>query len=124
MLKSVERSKAAEAFKYLAAVRGAQERFQAREGTYADDLTELDIDQSPPTYFTVGDVSAAGDSLEDSWTLSLTREGASAGYGAYTVTFTHEGYDAGNSTITDHPDINPMGSSGGGDDGGGGDGGG
>ena len=33
MLKSVERSKAAEAFKYSAAVRAAQERYQAREGT-------------------------------------------------------------------------------------------
>jgi type II secretory pathway pseudopilin PulG len=111
MLKSVERSKAAEAFKYLASVRAAQERYQAREGTYADVLTNLDMEQSAPKYFTVGVVAAGGSgSLEDSWSLTLTRQGASAGYGAYTVTFTQEGYDPVNSTIDALPDINPMGS--------------
>jgi prepilin-type N-terminal cleavage/methylation domain-containing protein len=112
MLKSVERSKAAEAFKYLASVRASQERFQAREGTYAVELSDLDVEQSPPKYFSVGTV-AAGDSgsLEDSWTLTLTRLGASAGYGAYTVTFDEDGYDSATSTIDGLPDINPFGSS-------------
>jgi len=111
MLKSVERSKAAESFKYLAAVRGAQERYQAREGTYAALLTDLDMEQSAPKYFSVGVVAAgATASLEDSWTLTLTRQGASAGYGAYTVVFTEGGYDAVTSTIEGLPDINPMGS--------------
>jgi prepilin-type N-terminal cleavage/methylation domain-containing protein len=110
MLKSVERSKAAEAFKYLASVRAAQERYQARQGTYADDLTKLDMEQAAPTYFTVGLIAAGTTaSLEDSWTLTLTRQGASAGYGAYTVTFTQDGYDALASTIDSMPDINPMG---------------
>ncbi len=115
MLKSVERSKAAEAFKYLAAVRAAQERYQAREGTYAAALADLDMEQSTPKYYTVGAIAAGSTtSLEDSWTLSLTRLGASAGYGAYTVTFTQEGYDTVNSTINGLPEINPMGSGGGG----------
>ena len=35
-LKSVERSKAAEAFQYLAAVRAAQERYIAKEGVYTE----------------------------------------------------------------------------------------
>ena len=110
LLKSVERSKGAEAFKYLSSVRSAQERYQARQGTYASDLTTLDMDQSDPKYFTVGEVAAGSTSLlEDSWTLTLTRQGASAGYGAYTVTFTQMGYDATNSTIEELPDINPMG---------------
>jgi len=110
MLKSVERSKASEAFKFSAAVRAAQERYQAREGTYAALLTELDIEQSAPKYFTVGAVAAGGSgSLEDSWTLGLTRLGASAGYGAYTVVFTQEGYDSVASSIEGLPDINPMG---------------
>jgi len=115
MLKSVERSKAAEAFKYLAAVRTSQERYQAREGTYAALGADLDMEQSTPKYFTVGAI-AAGSSLdlEDSWTQTLTRVGASAGYGAYTVVFTEDGYDAVNSTIDALPDINPMGGSGGG----------
>ena len=112
MLKSVERSKAAESFKYLAAVRAAQERYQAREGTYAALMTDLDIEQSAPKFFTVGVVGAGSTaSLEDSWTLTLTRQGASAGYGAYTVVFTEEGYDTVNSSIEALSDINPMGSS-------------
>ena len=40
---SVERSKAAEAFNYLSAVQAAQERYHARQSTYADTLTALDI---------------------------------------------------------------------------------
>ena len=111
LLKSVERSKASEAFKYLASVRAAQERFQARQGTYTTDITTLDMEQTAPKYYVVGAV-AAGDTgdLEDSWTLTLTRDGASSGYGAYTVTFSQDGYDTVGSTIETLPDINPMGS--------------
>ena len=106
---SVERSKAAEAFNYLAAVQAAQERYHARQSTYADDLDVLDIKLTTPKYFSIGTIGAGstGD-LEDSWTLSLTRSGASAGYGEYTVTFTEEGFDSVGSTITAIPDINPM----------------
>jgi prepilin-type N-terminal cleavage/methylation domain-containing protein len=110
MLQSVERAKAAEAFKYLSAVRAAQERYQARQGTYAADLTSLDMQQTVPKYFTVGAVAPGSTGLlEDSWTLTLTRLGASAGFGAYTVVFTQDGYDSVNSTIQAAPDINPMG---------------
>jgi len=110
-IKSVERSKAAEAFAYLSAVRSGQERYHAREGTYAADVADIDIKQSAPKYFTVGSVSAGGTaSLEDSWTLTLTRVGASAGYGQYTVIFTEDGYDSTNSSIQALSDINPMGS--------------
>jgi prepilin-type N-terminal cleavage/methylation domain-containing protein len=110
---AVERSKAGEAMNYLSAVRSAQERYHAREGTYADDLTTLDVSIPTPKYFAVGTVAAgtSGD-LEDTWTLTLTREGASAGYGPYTVVFTEQGYDATNSTINDLPQINPIGSAG------------
>lgn len=107
LLQSVERSKASESFKYLASVRAAQERYQARQGTYAGDLTELDMEQTAPTYFNVEAIAAGtSGSLEDSWTLTLTRAGSSSGYGAYTVTFTEEGYDAANSTID--AEINPQ----------------
>lgn len=111
LLKSVERSKSSEAFKYCASVRAAQERFQARQGTYSADLTTLDMEQTNPKYYEVGAITAGdtGD-LQDSWTITLTRQGASSGYGAYTVTFTQDGYDTANSTIEGLPDINPMGS--------------
>ena len=79
---SVERSKASEAFNYLSSVRAAQERFVARQGTYADDISRLDIQMSEPQYFSVGTIEAGtSGSLEDSWSLTLTRAGASAGYG-------------------------------------------
>jgi prepilin-type N-terminal cleavage/methylation domain-containing protein len=108
-LKSVERSKAAEAFNYLSAVRDSEERYQAQNGTYVD-VGSLDIVFSPPKYFTVGTVAAGSTSkLEDSWTLTLTRTGAASGYGAYTVVFTQDGYDSVTSTINAIPDINPMG---------------
>jgi prepilin-type N-terminal cleavage/methylation domain-containing protein len=108
---AVERSKAGESMNYLSAVRAAQERYHAREGTYADDLTLLDISIPTPKYFTVGDVAAGStDDLEDSWQLTLTRVGASAGYGAYTVTFSEQGYNADDSSINDLPQINPIGS--------------
>ena len=106
---SVERSKAAEAYNYLASVQAAQERYHARQGTYAATVADLDIKLTTPKYFTVGAVSAGStSSLEDSWKLTLTRTGASAGYGAYTVTFNEQGYDSGDSTINDLPAINPM----------------
>ena len=106
---AVERSKAAEAFNYLSAVRSAQERYQARQGTYVADLTGLDISLPAPKYFTLGTVQpAASGTLEDSWSLTLTRSGASGGYGQYTVTFNQDGYDPTNSTINAQDAINPL----------------
>jgi prepilin-type N-terminal cleavage/methylation domain-containing protein len=108
---AVERSKAGEAMNYLSAVRSSQERYHAMFATYADDVGNLDTSLPAPKYFSVGsvDVGTTGD-LESSWSLSLSREGASAGYGAYTVTFTEQGYDPATSTINDLPQINPLGS--------------
>ena len=106
---SVERSKAAESFNYLSSIQAAMERYHARQGTYATTVDDLDIKMTSLKYFTVGIVEAGSTaSLQDSWSLTLTRAGASAGYGAYTVTFTEQGFDSLNSTITAKPDINPM----------------
>jgi prepilin-type N-terminal cleavage/methylation domain-containing protein len=103
-LESVERSKASEAFGYLAALRSAQERYQAREGSYATSFDDLDIDYSTPKYF---DVPADITATEDTWTLTLTRKAGSSGFGEYTVTFTQDGYDSGNSDIP--AAVNPIG---------------
>jgi prepilin-type N-terminal cleavage/methylation domain-containing protein len=111
-LASVERSKAAEAFNYLASIHSSQERYHARQGTYASDLSTLDIELVDPEYFTVGAVAVpSGETdLETGWELTLTRVGASAGYGAYTVVFNHDGFDPVNSTI--QADISPLQTSG------------
>jgi prepilin-type N-terminal cleavage/methylation domain-containing protein len=95
-LKSVERSKAAEAFNYLSAVRSAQERYLAKEGCYADSAssTNLDITQVAPKYFDVGTLMAtAGNGGTPSWELTLARKSATSSYGAYTVRFTQQGFD-------------------------------
>ena len=108
-LDAVERSKSAESFNYLSAVRAAQERYQTQQGTYADDVSKLDIQMPTPKYFSVGTPThgtSGTASLEDSWSLTLTRTGSAGGYGAYTVTFTDQGFDAANSTIPEK--INPM----------------
>ena len=64
---SVERSKAGEAYNYLAAVRSSQERYQARQGTYASEITSLDIQMPAPKYFEVGSISSgASGNLESS----------------------------------------------------------
>jgi prepilin-type N-terminal cleavage/methylation domain-containing protein len=109
LLKSVERSKAAEAYAYLNAIRSGLERYHARQGTYSTVLADLDVQMPAPKYFTVGAiVPGSSGNIEDSWSLTLTRNGAAAGYGAYTVTFTDQGPDPAASTIS--PDINPQGS--------------
>ena len=110
-LKSVERSKASEAFAFLSAVRSSQERYLAQYGEYSTDISKLDIQYPTPAYFSVGTVSAGSGTIQNSWTLTLTRTGASAGYGAYTVIFTDQGYDATNSGIQTISDINPISSS-------------
>jgi prepilin-type N-terminal cleavage/methylation domain-containing protein len=95
-LKSVERSKAAEAFNYLSAVRSAQERYLAKEGCYADSATStaLDINQVAPKYFDVGTVIACHtNAATPSWELTLTRKSATSSYGGYTVRFTQQGFD-------------------------------
>jgi prepilin-type N-terminal cleavage/methylation domain-containing protein len=132
-LKSVERSKAAEAFNYLSAVRAAQERFLAKNGFYysgtpdattgvypADATTgdTLDITQSIPKYFTVGAITEShttggatpsGTAGAPTWTCTLERKESS--YGNYTVTFTQDGYDNSvtSPAIGAYSDINPMG---------------
>jgi prepilin-type N-terminal cleavage/methylation domain-containing protein len=107
-LSSVERSKAAEAFNYLATVHAAMERYHARQGTYASTIGALDTELGNLEYFTVGAVAvpAAESSLETGWELTLTRSGSSAGYGAYTVVFNQDGFDTTNSTIS--AEISPL----------------
>jgi hypothetical protein len=75
-------------------------------------MSGLDIELVEPEYFTVGDVAVptGESSLETGWEVTLTRVGASAGYGAYTVVFNHDGFDPVNSTISN--EISPLQTSG------------
>ena len=106
-INSVERSEASEAFLYLEAVRAAQDQYFERNGVYASTTQDLDLQVDGLKYFAPGPITVA----DDSWSMSLTRTGASGGYGAYTVTFSQDGYDSSHSTIEGCPRINPRGSS-------------
>ena len=109
-LKSVERTKASEAFAYLSAVRGAQERYIAKEGVYADGVSLLDITQTAPKYFdTPSAVITSNDAGVPKWKLTLTRDANTSSWGAYTVVFTQNGF-AEESTIltTIASDISPL----------------
>jgi len=95
--KAVERSKAGEAFNYLSSVRASQERYFARESSYAENLGNLDINMPPPKYFSVAtivgpDITGDTDGLENGWNLALTRSGSASGYGSYTVVFNQDGF--------------------------------
>jgi type IV pilus assembly protein PilA len=121
-LKSVERSKAAEAFNYLSAVRAAQERYLAQNGVYASALTDLDIKQTTPKYFSADGATAtaltitavAGTSGVPTWYCSLGRLTATSSY-TYKVAFDENGFvpsgatarSGAASTIPDT--VNPMG---------------
>lgn len=96
-LRSVERSKATEAFNYLSTVRLAQETYLARNGRYAEDLDDLDAVMRKPQYFAVG--AFISTNWERRWRCELTRQGASSSYGDYTVVFDEEGFSPSRSTI-------------------------
>lgn len=101
-----ERSRAAEAINFLATIHCAQERHVAREGTYASDLSALDVTLTAPTEFILGPLTPppGAETLEEGWLLSLTREDSL--HGRYIVTFGEEGFVPDLSTIP--ADISPL----------------
>lgn len=112
---AVERSKASEAFSFLASVRSAQERFQARQGVYATTIGALDISVSPPKFFVDGTKAPIGVATaftptvvgtNPGWKLTLLRQAISSSYGEYSVIFTEDGFDTANSTIANDSDLN------------------
>ena len=85
-LKSVEKSKASEAFNYLSAVQSAQERYLAQNGVYAtSDHRQARHPLPAPQYFTVGPITAhPATHWAPTWSLTLTRN-ASVELRTYTV---------------------------------------
>lgn len=97
-MSSVERTKAAEAFSYLSQVETAQARYNAEHGRYATRTTDVDIDIDRPEFFSVAGPYSSN--WETKWEMKLTRQGASSGYGRYTVVFDQDGYNNRKSTIS------------------------
>lgn len=94
---SVEKTKASEAFTYMTQIESAQGRYNAEHGTYAKKTNKLDIDLDTPEFFDVSNPSSSD--WETKWEMTLTRNGASSGYGRYTVVFNQDGYKTSASTI-------------------------
>jgi prepilin-type N-terminal cleavage/methylation domain-containing protein len=108
-LSSVEKSRAAEAFHYLSRVEAAQERYHSSHGAYASSLADLEGDLPALKYFQTKGIAASDpETLQFHWSQTLSRKGASAGYGPYTVVFTENGFDPEASTVTRYPEINPV----------------
>jgi prepilin-type N-terminal cleavage/methylation domain-containing protein len=108
-LQSVEKSKASEAFNYLSAIQGSEERYLAQNGVYAGSISELDVILSNPQYFTVpSSITVSPDSAGNpGWSLMLSRN-ANSSY-AYTVNWTQLGFDTSSvSTIMSFPQICPL----------------
>ena len=103
-MSSVEKTKAAESFTYLAQIESAQARYNAENGRYANKTQDLDIDLDRPEFFTVsGPYSSNWDSK---WEMKLTRNGASSGFGRYTVVFDQDGFNDSKSSIPS--DLSPA----------------
>lgn len=104
-----EREKASEAFKTLEAVQQAQEKYREATGVYASDLKQLEIQETAAAYFDFGSFEAGqSGSIENSWSMTMTRRPTDRFKGEYTVTFTDQGFDPNESTISDLPGIAPI----------------
>ncbi len=101
-LQSVEKSKASEAFNYWSSVQAAQERYMAQNGVYWQTSNTDNLDIVLPTlqYFSAPTITASNATAgSPTWSGTLTRIAGSSSYGAYTVAWNQDGFDATNSTI-------------------------
>lgn len=86
--KVVEKGKSAEAFQWISGLKGAQERYLAKNGNYATDTlaTTLDVNLGNLSKYTGSAVTVT---TTPSWSITLTRKTpAPAVYGTYVITYT------------------------------------
>ena len=86
--KVVEKGKFAESMQFLSGVKGAQERYLAKNGNYYNGViasNTFDVNLGNMTKFTLGSCTTA---TGPSYTVLLTRNQTPAVYGAYVVTYT------------------------------------
>jgi prepilin-type N-terminal cleavage/methylation domain-containing protein len=86
--KVVEKGKSAESFQWISGLKGAQERYLAKNGTYATGAigpSTFDVNLGNMKYFTA---SSLTNTTTPSWVLTLTRAAPTpAVYGAYIITY-------------------------------------
>jgi len=96
---ALERARATQAFSTMAQIQASQERYAIEWGRYARKLQSLDLDGSLPLGFRLARLESGN--WETGFRLVLRREGASNGYGEYTLVWTEDGFRPGPSTIPD-----------------------
>lgn len=85
--KVVEKGKFAEPMQWISGLKGAQERYLARFGTYSNNTlsTQLDVSLGVMSKFTASPISTSG---TPDWTISLERnDPPPAVYGKYKVSY-------------------------------------
>ena len=97
LMNSVEKTKTSEAFTYAVQVEGAQARYNAETGHYANRISDLDIEIDNPENFSISGPYSSN--WETKWEIKLTRNGASSGYGRYTVVFDQDGFNSRKSSM-------------------------
>ena len=103
VIRRLESSRVAESHRYLISIDEAQRQYHAIHGRYADDLLQLDLDRPEPTFFSVGALTAGPTgTLSTSWSVTLTRFGETALFGAYTMTYQNGELDWSRSTVAPH----------------------
>lgn len=100
-LQSVERTKATGGFTYLTDLGKKQELFWQQQGRFAYSAIELQAELGvvliDPDDFKVSGF-ASGD-WETRWSVKLTRDGASSGFGRYTIVWNQDGWNDKDSSI-------------------------
>jgi prepilin-type N-terminal cleavage/methylation domain-containing protein len=96
---ALERARATQAFSTMAQIQASQERYAIERGHYANKLQRLDLDGSLPLGFRLATLESGN--WETGFRLVLRRDGASSGYGEYTIVWTEDGFRPGPSTIPD-----------------------
>ncbi|MBI5882264.1 MAG: prepilin-type N-terminal cleavage/methylation domain-containing protein [Elusimicrobia bacterium] len=86
--KVVEKGKFAESMQWISGLKGAEERYLAKNGNYTSGAivgTTFDVNLGSMKYFTASNVT---NTTTPSWSITLTRATPTpAVYGAYVVTF-------------------------------------
>jgi prepilin-type N-terminal cleavage/methylation domain-containing protein len=106
---SVEKAKAREGLSYLHQVELQQARYLAAHGRYAANFRELESGTGesldPPESFDRSSITS--NNWERRWQTRLTRNGASSGFGRYTIWWNQDGYMERTSSIPDtiKPDL-------------------
>lgn len=115
-MSSVEKTKAREGINYLRHVELQQSRYMANHGRYASSYRDLEEgtgeSMEKPEFFNRNSIQSPN--WETKWKASLTRNGASSGYGRYTIWWSQDGYLETESSIPDDIKPNLGNSSGGG----------